>query len=77
MFDQAISFLREFGFPIFVCVWFMRRLELRMDVLMSRINKLIAINAVMHKTLDLLDTDDVEAVGLEQTGRIQMPVSKP
>ncbi len=33
---EAISVLREFGFPIFVCVWFMYRLEKKIDGLLQQ-----------------------------------------
>lgn len=50
--SAIVSFLREFGFPIFVCVWFMWRLEKKMDKLTDRVHKLITVNTVLVKALD-------------------------
>lgn len=46
--------LREFGFPIFVSVWFMWRLERRMEAFTESINKLLTIVTIMSKSVDEL-----------------------
>lgn len=49
---DVIGLLREFGFPIFVCVWFMWRLEKRLDKFTESIEKLYNINTVLLKAVD-------------------------
>lgn len=44
--------LREFGFPIFVSLWFMWRLEKRLDAFTDSIQKLLTVVTVMSKTID-------------------------
>lgn len=49
---DIIALLREFGFPIFVCLWFMWRLEKRLDRFTESIEKLYNINTVLLKAVD-------------------------
>ena len=49
---DGMAFLKEFGFPIAVCAWFMWRMEQRVDRLNDRISKLITINTVLVKAVD-------------------------
>jgi hypothetical protein len=51
---DVTGLLREFGFPIFVSVWFMWRLERRMDAFTESINKLLTIVTIMSKSVDEL-----------------------
>jgi len=44
--------LREFGFPIFVSLWFMWRVEKRMDRFTDTIQNLLTAVTVMAKTID-------------------------
>ncbi len=46
------ALLREFGFPIFVSLWFMWRLEKRLDAFTDSIQKLLTVVTVMSKTID-------------------------
>lgn len=50
--DAAVGLLREFGFPIFVSLWFMWRVEKRMDAFTSAIQNLLTVVTVMAKTVD-------------------------
>ena len=52
---DALALLREFGFPIFVCLWFMWRLERRIERFTESIEKLYTINMVLAKAVDELD----------------------
>lgn len=52
---DLLALVREFGFPIFVCVWFMWRLEKRLEELRTNLESLVKLNAVMIKTLDHLN----------------------
>jgi YvrJ protein family len=52
---DIVALLREFGFPIFVAIWFMWRLEKRLDRYTEQIEKLYTIVTVMTKTLDSID----------------------
>lgn len=49
---DVIGLLREFGFPIFVSLWFMWRVEKRMDRFTEAIQNLLTVVTVMAKTLD-------------------------
>lgn len=50
--DSAIGILREFGFPIFVSLWFMWRVEKRMDRFTDAIQNLLTAVTIMAKTVD-------------------------
>jgi len=52
---DILALLREFGFPIFVSVWFMWRLEKRLDHFTQSIEKLYTTVVTMAKTIDDLD----------------------
>lgn len=49
---DAIGILREFGFPIFVSLWFMWRVEKRMDRFTEAIQNLLTAVTIMAKTVD-------------------------
>ena len=49
---DLVGLLREFGFPIFVSVWFMWRVEKRMDRFTDVIQNLLTAITVMAKTVD-------------------------
>ena len=51
---DVTGLLREFGFPIFVSLWFMWRLERRMDAFTESINKLLTIVTIMSRSVDEL-----------------------
>lgn len=46
---DILALLREFGFPIFVCVWFMWRLEKRLERITTSIEKLYTVTMVLTK----------------------------
>ncbi len=52
---DVLALLREFGFPIFVAVWFMWRLEKRLDRYTEQIEKLSQVVALMAKTIESKD----------------------
>ena len=49
---DIIALLREFGFPIFVVIWFMWRMEKRIDRYTEQLEKLCTVVTVMAKTVD-------------------------
>lgn len=49
------AFLREFGFPTFVSLWFMWRIEKRMDKFTDTTQNLLMAVTLMAKTVDSLD----------------------
>jgi hypothetical protein len=51
------ALLREFGFPIFVSVWFMWRVEKRMDRFTDTVQSLLLTVTVMAKTIDDLSSN--------------------
>lgn len=66
---DVTGLLREFGFPIFVSVWFMWRLERRMDAFTESINKLLTIVTIMSKSVDELSMGRTRTrTGLGQAG---------
>ncbi len=50
--ESYIALLREFGFPVFVSVWFMWRLERRMDRLFELMNAHLQATALLAKSVD-------------------------
>lgn len=50
--SDLVALLREFGFPIFVSLWFMWRVEKRMDRFTDSIQNLLTAITVMAKTID-------------------------
>lgn len=66
---NVTGMLREFGFPIFVSVWFMWRLERRMDAFTESINKLLTIVTIMSRSVDELSMGRTRTrTGLGQVG---------
>ena len=59
--DQALQLIREFGFPTFVCLWFMFRIEKKMELLLSRMQQMILIWNASHS--DDLDVAVITADG--------------
>jgi hypothetical protein len=51
---DVAGLLREFGFPIFVSLWFMWRVEKRMDKFTESIQNLLTAVTIMAKTVDNL-----------------------
>jgi hypothetical protein len=51
-FTDALALIREFGFPVFVALWFMWRLEKRMDRFTDVVQSLLTTVTVMAKTMD-------------------------
>lgn len=49
---DVVGLLREFGFPIFVSLWFMYRVEKKMERFTDAIQNLLTVVTVMAKTLD-------------------------
>lgn len=51
--DQLIGILREFGFPIFVCLWFMWRMEKKTDAFMEQQTKVLLLITLLAQVLDV------------------------
>jgi len=50
--SSTLGLLREFGFPVFVAVWFMWRVEKRMDRFTDVVQNLLTTVTIMAKTID-------------------------
>ena len=68
MWSKGVAFIREFGLPSFLVVWFLFRFEKKLEQFTNTLHKLITMNVVMLKTLDkddeaqsLLDSGDEES----------------
>lgn len=61
--SDITALLREFGFPIFVSLWFMWRLEKRLDAFTESIQKLLTVVTVMSKSIDETSTPTSKVVG--------------
>ena len=53
----SLDIIREFGFPAFVAVWFMWRVEKRMERFTEVVQNLLTTVTVMAKTIDNLPGD--------------------
>lgn len=51
-YEQIVAVLREFGFPVLVAVWFMWRLEKRLDRLIELMSALLQAIALLAKAFD-------------------------
>lgn len=51
--EQVIAILREFGFPIFVCLWFMWRVDKKIDGLLSQQQQLLLALVVLAQVLEV------------------------
>jgi hypothetical protein len=61
-----MAFLREFGFPIFVCLWFMTRMERKVDAFLVTQSQIMLAITVLAQTLDVeLGPKDKESPPLE------------
>lgn len=54
--SSTLAIIREFGFPVFVALWFMWRIEKRMDRFTDVVQNLLTTVTVMAKTVDGLPT---------------------
>lgn len=50
--EAYVALLREFGFPVFVAVWFMWRLEKRIDRLFELMASLMQGTSLLAKSVD-------------------------
>jgi hypothetical protein len=66
---DVIGLLREFGFPIFVSLWFMWRVEKRMDRFTEAIQNLLTAITVMAKTVDGWGPNGRAPTNNEQNGK--------
>jgi len=51
-YDQGVQLLREFGFPVVVAMWFMWRLEKRMDRLFELLTALLVAIKLLAQSID-------------------------
>ena len=51
-YEHGVALLREFGFPVFVAVWFMWRLERRIDRLFELMTSHMQATALLAKAVD-------------------------
>lgn len=50
--NSAVDIIQALGFPIFVCLWLMYRVEKRLDKIQKENHRSNILQAVMLKTLD-------------------------
>lgn len=50
--QEATALIREFGFPVFVALWFMIRLERRVDRLSELLNSLMQATSLIAKAVE-------------------------
>lgn len=60
---DMVGLLREFGFPILVSLWFMWRVEKRMERFTDAIQNLLTAITVMAKTVDNLSNGRAQING--------------
>ncbi len=63
-FEHGVALLREFGFPVFVAVWFMWRLEKRIDRLFELMTSHMQATALLAKSVDY-HIDSTRATGAQ------------
>lgn len=51
--EAYVALIREFGFPVFVAVWFMYRLERRVDRLFELATSHMQATALLAKSVDM------------------------
>lgn len=51
-YEHGVALLREFGFPVVVAVWFMWRLEKRMDRLFELLTALLLAVRLLAQSVD-------------------------
>lgn len=56
-FEQVMALMRDFGFPVFVALWFMMRLERRVDKLSEQLTSLMQSMAIIAKAVEPRDKD--------------------
>ena len=49
---DVVGFISHLGFPVFVSLWFMHRIEKRMDRLITSQENLTTVVTVLTKTID-------------------------
>jgi hypothetical protein len=73
--DAALAFIRELGpvagFPILVALWFMLRLERRLEHISNAQEKLLVTQAVLLRTFDSLDGSAVHGLISGETEEIK------
>ncbi len=52
-----MALMRDFGFPVFVALWFMMRLERRVDRLSEQLTSLMQSMAIIAKAVEPRDKD--------------------
>lgn len=62
---DIVGLISHLGFPVFVSIWFMWRLEKRIDNLIASQEKLTTIVTVLVKTVD----DNIPVAGMHSAGK--------
>jgi hypothetical protein len=50
--SKAVAFIREFGLPSFLVIWFLFRIEKKLEKFTKTLHNLLTVNVLMLKTLD-------------------------
>ena len=68
--EDLLTIIKDLGFPMFVAIWFMYRLERRMDKISETLSSLMHSTASLAKAVDGVD-ESVEELR-EITGQHQL-----
>lgn len=62
--DLILQAIREFGFPTVVALWFMWRVEKRLDKLIEQESRQLTAIAVLARSMDISADESQRIVGL-------------
>lgn len=72
LWSKIVGFIREFGLPTFLVIWFLFRIEKKLERFTKALHRLLTINIIMLKTLDKDDeADKLLADGDEDPGLLK------
>lgn len=72
LWSKLVSFIREFGLPSFLVIWFLFRIEKKLERFTKALNQLLTVNVVMLKTLDKDDeADKLLAAEADEKGLVE------
>lgn len=52
MFAEVVEFIQKVGFPIFICIWFLFRIEKRLDRLFEIVQRLLLSTEILVKSME-------------------------
>jgi len=64
--EATVHLIRDFGFPVVMCMWFMFRMERRQDKIRDRLSDIVGVLKMIARTMDL---SEQEQKLLEDSGK--------